>query len=417
MVLYKNFNIDESVRGTAGTNRVSPPHQCHNLMKMVDDFEKHISDITMEVDVVKLALAQISACKFVIPMTYDQETYLKRITTGYWIGPTSPLLNPNPIESRHIVASGRVRNLVHSGMLGLLATRLVHDPTQVHQRRRNTYDAVSIIQRANNQDGYDHVKYSIHEFQCKYNVGCKHFKVNPFMNQTYEQTMEQFNLLDTAENREEFLQEYRLLQQSDQMNHSRVIHPCSHDWLTLKRARLMNNEWFASYFASFSTTCKHIMRLISDGSPLSCLSVVNLYKFVARFDWILTDPNLRSLARLNTFYPTYLKRLFYLAGEGVEHSAYVLMRFFPEMMTPELHMHVNPKWQIASVIGMHVEEDDPLFGPMKLACQSFMPVAQPPRNLYRDDYDDYNDYDDYDDYDDNDYDDDNDDYDDDNVQG
>ena len=110
-----------------------------------------------------------------------------------------------------------------------------------------------------------------------------------------------------------------------------------------------------------------------------------------------------------------------MAKEGVEHAAYVFMRFFPEMMTPELHMHMIPKWEIASSIGMHIEQDDPLFGSMKLACQSFMPVAQPPpprpQSLCRDclhwgcdgydcrydnDYDDYDDYDDDDDYSDDD---------------
>ena len=405
VITYKDFKIDES--------------RMKESMKMVDDFEKHISDDTMEVDVVKLALAHISACKFLTPMTHDQANFLKRITSGLLIRPLTSVLKPNLIESRHIVASGRVRNLVHGGMLGLLATRFLRDPTQANQRRRNTYDALSIIQRANNEAGYTHVKYSIHEFQCNHNVCSKHLQHNNHFREllaTHDQALEMFNSLDTLENRERFLAEYRTLQQTDAMTQSRVIEPCAAN-STNKRARLMNDECIANYFAAFSATCSHKMKLIGhNGIPLSqsCVNLVDLYRFVARIDWLLTDPNLRSIVGLPSFYKVFLKRLFYMAKEGVEHSAYVFMRFFPEMMTPELHMHMIPKWEIASSIGMHIEQDDPLFGSMKLACQSFMPVAQPPpprpQSLCRDclhwgcdgydcrydnDYDDYDDDDDY----------------------
>ena len=358
------------------------------LMKMVDDFEKHLSEEPMAVDVAKVALARISACKFLTHMTHDQVNFLKRFALH--TGALIPVLMPNQIESRNIVANGRVRNLVHGGMVGLLATRLLHDPTQANQRKRNTYDALSIIQRANNEAGYTHVKYSIHEFQCNHTVGSKHFKVQHFRELTHDQALEKFNSLDTLENRERFLEEYRTLQQTDAMTQSRVIQACadnSSDVWIIKRARVMHDEWIATYFAAFSATCTHKMKLIGNSTPLaqSCMNLVDLYRFVARIDWLLTDPNLRSIVRLNSFYKVFLKRLFYMAKEGVEHSAYVFMRFFPEMMTPELHMHVIPKWEIASTIGMHIEEDDPLFGPMKLACQSFMPVAQPPppRSLCR----------------------------------
>ena len=428
MVLtYKDFNIETS------TSRVDDSRM-KELMKMVDDYEKHVSEETMEVDVAKVALAHISACKLLTPKTHDQANFLKRITSGSCIGPLTPVLKPNPIESRHIVASGRVRNLVHGGMLGLLATRLLYNPTLLHrhQPHKNTYDALSIIKRANNEEGHTHVKYSIHEFQCNHNVCSKHFRVHHFGEMTHDEALEKFNLLDTLENRERFLEEYHTLQQTDAMTHSRVIQACDDNsdvWLK-RRARLMNDEWIANHFAAFSATCTHKMKLIGhNGIPLSqsCVNLVDLYRFIARIDWLLTDTNLRSIVRLNSFYKVFLKRLFYMAKEGVEHSAYVFMRFFPEMMTPELHMHFIPKWEIASSIGMHIENDDPLFSPMKLACQSFMPVAQPPppppQSLCRDclhwgcdgydcRYDD--DYENDDDYDD-DYDDDC--SDDDNVQG
>ena len=196
-----------------------------DLMKMVDDFDNHISQEIMAVDLAKLALADISACKFLTPLTHDQANFLK-IASGSWIGPLTPVLKPNPIESRHIVASGRVRNLVHSGILGLLATRLLHDPTQVSQHRRSTFNALSIIKRANNEAGHAHVKYSIHEFQCIHNVGSRHFCKNHLRDLTHDQALEMFNSLDTPENRERFLAEYRTLQQTDAMTQSRVIEKC-----------------------------------------------------------------------------------------------------------------------------------------------------------------------------------------------
>lgn len=375
VMIYKDFQIETP---TVDESRMK------ELMKMVDDYEKHVSSDTMSVDVAKIALAHISACKLLTPKTHDQANFLKRITSGSWIGPKTPVLKPNPIEYRHLVASGRVRNLVHGGMLGLLATRLLHNPTLLnqHQPRRNTYDALTIIQRANNEAGHDHVKHSVHEFQCHHNVRVKYHKVPLFHVLPYDQLVEQFNLLDTLENRQGFMAKYHAMQQTA-ISQSRVIESCA--------GRTMNDEWFANYFEAFAATCQKKMKCVSDNSMTvsqRSVQLVELYRFIARIDWLLADPNLRSVARLNAFYQVFLKRLFYMAKEGVEHSAYVFMRLFPEMMTPELHMHVIPNWKISSSPEMHIEDNDPLFGPIKLACQSFMPIAQPPppppRSLCRD---------------------------------
>jgi hypothetical protein len=78
------------------------------------------------------------------------------------------------------------------------------------------------------------------------------------------------------------------------------------------------------------------------------------------------------------------------------------------MMTPELHVVVvvNAAVNVYRVPQMQIADDDELFGPMKAACQAFMPDAAPEpvpvprRNIYYDDYD----YDDYDgDYDNDEY--------------
>jgi hypothetical protein len=83
--------------------------------------------------------------------------------------------------------------------------------------------------------------------------------------------------------------------------------------------------------------------------------------------------------------------LFYFAKEGVEHSAYMLGRYAPELMTPELHMCVVPTRDLYRVPEMQIADDDALFGQMKAKCEAFMPaaVAAPVRRRrYSDEYSD-----------------------------
>ena len=54
------------------------------------------------------------------------------------------------------------------------------------------------------------------------------------------------------------------------------------------------------------------------------------------------------------------------------------MRCFPEMMTPELHVLVNPREQVYRVPELQIADDDALFGPLKLACQGLLPDAVVP---------------------------------------
>ena len=349
-------------------------------MKMVDDYETHVSSTNMTVDVAKIILAYISACKLIVPISYTQAQFLNPMMKCSFVELRTSLIKPNPIEYRNLTASSRVRSLVHSGMLGLLATRLVYDSTQVRSRS----SSLSIIQRTNNQAGCNHVKYSMHEFQCHYKVCSKTYKKNPFQDLPNVQALEQFDLLDTLENREGFLAEYHAMQKNA-MNHNPLSELSSSEsnpkWSN-HRAKMMTNDWIADYISAFITTCSFKMKLVNDITTTMsqrCIKLVELYRFIMRIDWLLANPNLRSIVKLTAFYQAFLKRLFYMAKEaGVEHSAYAFMRFFPEMMTPELHMQVIPKWEIQSSPEMQIEDDDALFGPMKLACQSFMPVANPP---------------------------------------
>jgi len=152
-----------------------------------------------------------------------------------------------------------------------------------------------------------------------------------------------------------------------------------------------------------------------------CTSLVDLYRFIARIEWMVNDPNVRCVLNLNGFYAAYIKKLINMAEQGIEHSAYMLGRHCPEMMTPELHLRVVANPRFYRIPQMLIADDDEVFGPMKVACQGFMPLMADPlpdplpvsRQLHPDsDSDYYSDYtNDDDDDDDNDHDDD--DYDDD----
>ena len=139
------------------------------------------------------------------------------------------------------------------------------------------------------------------------------------------------------------------------------------------------------------------------------MNLVDLYRFVSsRIDWILTDPGMRHMTNMAGLWEKYVERLTFMATEGIEHAALMLARYFPEMMTPELHVVVvvNADVNVYRVPQMHIADDDELFGPMKAACQAFMPDAAPepepvPRrnSEYDYDYDYSDDSSDYDDYD------------------
>jgi hypothetical protein len=84
----------------------------------------------------------------------------------------------------------------------------------------------------------------------------------------------------------------------------------------------------------------------------------------------------------------------------------MMATYFPELMTPELHVCVVPRPDVFRVPAMQIADDDALFGPLKATYQGLMPIMStvalplPPRR--DDDSSDY-DSDDYD-YDSDDYD-------------
>jgi hypothetical protein len=417
---YKRFNIKTTDDAT---------NELARLMKTVDDYETECNSgqgVT-QVDGARVAMSHRGACRMLRPMTGDQRDWLKRVTLGLNVESVESALMPNRIEVRHFTRSSRVRNLVHGGITGLLAARFMHDPSQV-ERTSRTYNSACIIRRVNGEAGCEHVKWSIPEFQCRYNIGVKLYKrsTNPFEGLMHDEALSQLNLLDTAENRQAFLDECKAV--ANAPNQSRVKYGvCIRDvdggdrWC--RSATVLGNTWIGAFITVFSKVCEIKMTRVGDSS-LSKLQrsmhLIDLYRFIsARIDWILTVPSVRHVAHMNRLWEKYVERMTYMATEGIEHAAYMLARYFPEMMTPELHVNVIPVHDLYRVPEMQIAEDDALFGPIKTECDAFMPAAvyrhdnyvyRNRDRIYSDSDDDY--------YDDGDNDGDDDDHDDDaNVQG
>jgi hypothetical protein len=172
----------------------------------------------------------------------------------------------------------------------------------------------------------------------------------------------------------------------------------------VKKTQVANDEWIANLVGAFVKVCSTKMSDVND-SELDKLGrsrkLIDLFHFMAQVDWMFTDPNVRSMLNMVRLHEAFIRRLFYFAKEGVEHSAYMLGRYAPEMMTPELHMCVVPTRDLYRVPEMQIADDDALFGQMKSVCQAFMPAmlaAVPVRwRRYSDEYsdDDYHDSDGY----------------------
>ena len=396
------------------------PAEKERHMKTIDDYENEQQSNPMDVDAARVALACMTACRLLRPMSTDQVHFLNRITLGLTVGSIVPAVAPNRIEARHFSKSSRVRNLVHGGMLGVLAVRLLNDSTQV-ERRSRTWNSWHIIRRANSQAGCEHVKWSIPEFQCRYNIGIIHYKrtKSGFEAMSVDDTIAELNTMNTAENRQKFIDDCNAL--ANHANHSRVkcasvVH--EDEFTKCERQFPLANEWIMKYISAFTKVCSHKMSVVGDSS-LSLIdrakNVVDLFRFMStHVDWIMMDCSLRFVCKLNTLWPKYLDRLVYMSQEGIEHSACMLFRYFPEMMTPELHVLVKPSERVYRVPAMQIADDDALFGPLKLACQGLLPdaiVPNPVRRVYytSDDDSDDRDYEDEDE-DDGDYEDEDSDY-------
>jgi hypothetical protein len=386
---YKGFTI----------NATDDVHLAH-LKKTVDDFEKDRNQTPMDVDAARVARSCMSACNLLKPMTGDQVRYLKQIEHGMYTGSMIPALEPNRIEARHFTRGSRVRNLVHGGMTGLLAVRLMNDSSQV-ERTSRTYKSLCVIQRVNNEAGCSHVKWSIPEFQLRHNIGYKAFKNchDPFYELEHEDAVAQFNALNTAEHRATFLAECHAI--ANLQNQSRVMEHFDENvnnnneckW-RVKKTQVANDEWIANLVAAFVKVCSTKMSDVND-IELDKLGrshkLIELFHFMGQVEWMFTD--LKFVLNMPRLHHAFIQRLFYFAKEGVEHSAYMLGRCAPELMTPELHMCVVPTRDLYRVPEMQIAHDDAMFGQMKVACDAFMPAAAAPvrRRRYSDEYssDDY----------------------------
>ena len=378
------------------------------LKQTVDDYQtgfKHTSPTKcMRVDAARIAMAHRGACRMLLsPMTVDQRNWLKRVTLGLNVESVEPAMMPNRIEAKHMTGSSRVRNLVHGGITGLLAARLMHDSSQV-ERTSRTVNSKCIIRRVNGESGCEHVKWSIPDFQFIHNIGVKYFKTgrNPFAAMSHDETLAQLNLLDTLENRQAFLEECKSM--ANAPNHSRIKrHEYADDarsvdgsdvwWCCRRRttAMVLANDWIAHFLNAFSKACLFKMDKVSDDSASKltrCVSLIELYRFISgRMDWIITDPNMRQITNLHHFWEKYMERISYMAGEGVEHAALMLAKYVPEMMTPELHCDVIPVADVYRVPEMQISNDDALFAPLKTTCEALLPDAVPVRwRRYSDEY-------------------------------
>jgi hypothetical protein len=425
VTLHRGFNI-------AGDNDGS-----------VDDFMDSIEPTKTpdkgckRIDAVRIAAARASACIMLLPVSLNSDQQLQNLKKMKATGSTAVVsmfaLAPNRIQLKHLTASSRVRNLTHGGILGVLTRRLNRDPTQ--QKQWHQFNgALCVVQRANSTDGCAHVKWSMPEFQCAFNVGVKrHSTVQNHINEMdTDALVAYFNSLDTAEHRNTFLAECSAVAHKNQ---SRVVLPMDPDasampdW-TAKRPVVLENTWIMDFMATFIKLCSVKMAAVNNSDAITierCTSLVDLYRFIARIEWMVNDPNVRCVLSLNGFYAAHIKRLMYMATEGIEHSAYMLGRHCPEMMTPELHLRVVATPRFYRIPQMLIPDDDEVFGPMKVACQGFMPLMADPLpvsrqlHLYSDSDSDY--YSDYTDDttdihdDDDDYDDDDDDDDDEHVSG
>jgi len=395
--IYKGFNIQANC-----------DVEKNNLEKTVDDFEIEVKNLIMQVDAARIALSNMGACNMLEPKTFEQRQLLKGIALGTNIGPVTYALAPNRIESKHFTRSSRVRNLVHGGVLGLLASRLMNDTSQI-ERQSRTHNSLSVIRRVNCQTGCERVRWA------RIDIGVKIFKrgKGPFEALDCDDAIVEFKLLNTVENQQTFIEELKSAAMAMAMGMGNPTNLCDRGdddgskWVTNPHASaLLDNLWFSKYISCFIQICSFKMSAVSNNelSKITRASnLVELYRFISgNIDWILTDHNMRIITGLNRFWEKYIERLVFMTQEGIEHAACMLMLYFPEMMTPELHVDVNPVTDLYRVPQMQIADDDEMFGPLKAKCLALLPeatevvvVTPVGRNYYSSD-DEYDEYDEYD---------------------
>ena len=415
MFTHRGFNIAEDT---------------DDLKKTVDDFMDSIVPMTTpdegigRIDAERIAMAHSAACIMLMPIEIKKSNHPMRRATQCTRG--AAVFAPNRIQRKHLTTDSRLRNLMHGGILGALARRLTLDPTQPRQWHQHA-NASCIVRRANNAAGCTHVKWSIPEFQCRFNMGIRFYKPNQsqFSGLNDDDALALFNRMNTDEHRQAFLDECSAI--ANAPHQSRVVlamdaaaNDAAVAAYTVRRPIVVEDMWIAGFISGFTKVCLTKMAEVNNVDERTmerCTNLVNLYRFIARVEWMFKDPTVRTVLNLNAFYAAYVKRLLYMTGQGVEHSAYMLGRICPEMMTPEVHVQVVPNPRFYMVPQMLIQPDDDVFGEMKVACQAFMPPPPPPPapaehrrrcysdsdsysddnysdGYYRDDNDDYYDNDD-----------------------
>jgi hypothetical protein len=237
---------------------------------------------------------------------------------------------------------------------------------------------------------------------------------NPFVMLNISDAIAKFALINTAEPRAQFLAECAA--HADAPTHSRIMASTCH---------VLDNPWITNFMFGFQKICSYHMSQVTDASLRKLqrsINLVQLYRFIiSSVGWIFRDPLMQfivnSITRkgsMNSLYEKYADRLIYMSHEGVEHAACLLGHHFPELMTPELHVRVDPTTDLYRVPQMEIGEDDALFGPLKSTFQALLPDALPAAaynvvaaghaydddssdNDYHNDNDDDDEYDDYDD--------------------
>lgn len=398
---YRGFNITDE-----------------ELKKTVDSFYQELKTDPMSCDVARLQLSCEAAYRALQPHVnaWGFKQCMQMMQMMRVSGSPLPALVPNRIELKHFSASSRVRNLVHGGALGLLSSRL----------GLNKVSAAScIIRRVNNENGHAHVKWSIPEFQCQQYMGARYYNKgkSPFETMAVPEIEAHMAEMDTPENRETFFQEF--MTRANDPGQSRVKRAScriiSGDTMSWCCPEPLANEWIVNYLDAYKNVCRHKLAAVNDGLlSLSLVDqgakVIDLFGFILRHDWLMAD-NVRYMISFGRLWNVMAERFIYMAGQGIEHSACLMGKYYPEMMTPELHLCVNPVLGMYRLPKTEIANDDALFAPLKQAVHALLPEKLPtppppqqPQNDYSDDeYDDDAYY-----YDDSDSDDDNDD---DNVQG
>ena len=391
----------------------------HDYTTTVDDFMESIDptktphDGCKRIDAARIAMAHSSACIILMPVQIQAvlKMQMQQRNNDHQACAGALVFAPNRIQRKHLTTSSRLRNLMHGGILGVFARKLTLDPTQSRQWNQPK-GALCIVQRANNAEGCAHVKWAIPEFQCRFNMGIRIYNPSqsPFSGLNDDDADALFNRMNTVEDRQAFLDECSAI--ANAPHHSRVVRTPENDApendaavYHVRRPIIVEDMWIAGFIAGFSKVCSTKMAAVNNVDERMmdrCTNLVDLYRFIARVEWMVKDPNVRSVLNLNSFYAAHIKRLIYMAGEGIEHSVYIFGRICPEMMTPEVHVQVVPKPRFYMVPQMLIQPEDDVFGPMKVACQAFMPPApaplpppaQPRQTCYSDsDYSDYSDYD------------------------